>query len=97
MRTCLKCHYSLEGLPTVHRCPECGFAYDEHAIVIDLDSSGHDRQQLWYGALLLGMIGLATFSTGLSMDVELLALIAFCMGISVVRMMLRSGFRGSCC
>jgi hypothetical protein len=27
---CPVCHYSLRGLPASHRCPECGFEYDEH-------------------------------------------------------------------
>ena len=26
---CPVCRYSLQGLPAVHRCPECGFVYDE--------------------------------------------------------------------
>jgi len=25
---CLRCGYFLEGLPTKHRCPECGLPYD---------------------------------------------------------------------
>ncbi|HEV2295476.1 MAG TPA: hypothetical protein VGR35_16625 [Tepidisphaeraceae bacterium] len=28
---CPVCEYDLQGLPLVHRCPECGFAYDRNA------------------------------------------------------------------
>lgn len=28
-RTCVRCGYSLRGLPTRHVCPECGLRYDE--------------------------------------------------------------------
>lgn len=30
---CFRCHYSIEGLPRAHRCPECGQEYDEHVRV----------------------------------------------------------------
>ena len=30
---CPACNYPLTGLPTAHRCPECGFEYDEATIV----------------------------------------------------------------
>ena len=33
---CPSCSYNLRGLPTAHRCPECGFDYDPNAVVIAL-------------------------------------------------------------
>jgi hypothetical protein len=32
---CPQCSYDLSNLPTKHRCPECGFAYDEWTIVLE--------------------------------------------------------------
>ena len=30
---CSVCRYDLTGLPNTHRCPECGFAYDDSMTV----------------------------------------------------------------
>ncbi len=32
---CPACAHDIDGLPTRHRCPECGFAYDERMFVLD--------------------------------------------------------------
>ncbi len=32
---CPQCRYDISGLPATHRCPECGFAYDESMIVLE--------------------------------------------------------------
>ncbi len=34
LEACPKCAYSLQGLPGEHRCPECGFAYDDLSFVL---------------------------------------------------------------
>lgn len=33
LANCPVCNYSLQGLPASHRCPECGFEYDEQTVV----------------------------------------------------------------
>lgn len=30
LERCPMCRYSLQGLPSAYRCPECGFEYDEY-------------------------------------------------------------------
>lgn len=33
LASCPVCKYSLQGLPAAHRCPECGFEYNEQTVV----------------------------------------------------------------
>jgi hypothetical protein len=39
LTTCPVCQYDLAGLPRAHRCPECGFEYDEHTVLLRPDRS----------------------------------------------------------
>jgi hypothetical protein len=41
-RRCIECDYTLRGLPTEGRCPECGSAYESDAIVVD-STIGHGQ------------------------------------------------------
>jgi hypothetical protein len=50
LQRCPMCDYSLVGLPDVHRCPECGLAYDKAMEVIV-----PRRSWLFWG--LLGTVG----------------------------------------
>jgi hypothetical protein len=35
LATCPRCDYDLSALPARHRCPECGFVYDEGMFVLE--------------------------------------------------------------
>lgn len=61
-RRCVSCGYALHGLPPVHDCPECGFCFDPHAVVIKLHGNrlrNKDFGKAWalpFGiALLIGI------------------------------------------
>ncbi len=43
---CPACRYSLQGLPSVYRCPECGFEYDEGTIILSETVSKTSRWSL---------------------------------------------------
>ena len=52
LQVCPRCEYSLIGLPLNHRCPECGFEYDERTFVLAGISRGTTsirlgRRWLW--------------------------------------------------
>lgn len=50
---CPICRYDLAGLPARHRCPECGFEYDESMRIWSVPP------QAWWRVGLMGVVGLA--------------------------------------
>lgn len=59
LRECPRCGYALTGLPSAHRCPECGFEYDDRTFVLTGISRGtrsmsSGRKMMW-GALVGGV------------------------------------------
>lgn len=58
IRSCPNCGYDLSGLPAKHRCPECGFLYDPHAVVIELHGKRFRGGDI-YG--LIALLGGALF------------------------------------
>ena len=51
MKPCPKCDYDLTGLPEVHVCPECAFAYDAHATSVRLFGRRENRRVMIIGML----------------------------------------------
>ncbi|MHC4415911.1 MAG: hypothetical protein ACYS0G_11565 [Planctomycetota bacterium] len=70
---CPRCGYDIAALPPRHRCPECGFAYDESMFLLegwrlpDLRSSARDV--LRYGVALLAILAVGRTRFGWSFGV----------------------------
>ncbi len=73
---CPQCRYDISGLPATHRCPECGFTYDESMIVLEgwhvPGLASLPRFLLLYGTpfvivllMLRGILGWSWFVLGL--------------------------------
>lgn len=43
LERCPVCRYSLQGLPAVYRCPECGLAYDRDIVVLGGQRTGPEK------------------------------------------------------
>jgi len=53
LTTCPKCTYALTGLPSAHRCPECGFEYDEYAWAWSAPTKKWPRSHLVFLIIIL--------------------------------------------
>ncbi len=51
---CPKCDYDISQLPAAHRCPECGFEYDEKMLLLEgwrVPGLGNSRQLLIFAGV----------------------------------------------
>ena len=55
---CPLCDYDLKGLPTEHKCPECGYEYDNATIVLPCWTSKGKRTSWLTRMFLLSIVGL---------------------------------------
>ena len=84
---CPVCRYSLRGLPAAHRCPECGFEYDEHTRVWTLSRFGALRSFgsvvfIVCGVNLIGQLQMMRFRfplrVSLQMTIAVLVFVILC-------------------
>ncbi len=64
MNNCPRCDYSLEGLPEVYVCPECGLEYDSACRVIKCGPTPVLWQQLIMAVGLLLLMAWGAFQAG---------------------------------
>lgn len=92
---CPACRYSLQGLPSVYRCPECGFEYDDKTLVVEMFDRpwknpllGAEILMLMYLALGLSyqlMNATVNFFTWLNLVVFISASVLFFLGFDAFR------------
>ena len=62
MNQCPRCSYSLEGLPEVHACPECGLQYNGETTYLELKPS----KTSWKGIAVVAVVtSWLAFDTGM--------------------------------
>jgi hypothetical protein len=64
LEVCPICRYSLRGLPAAHRCPECGFGYDEYTKVFISVKPWRTFARLFFSIAVFGLFALAQFGHG---------------------------------
>jgi len=82
---CPVCRYSLQGLPSAHHCPECGFEYDEHTRVWR-PKRIRALRGLWLPIFLIADVALLLFFGVLSPMLKLFMVFggAFIVAVSVI-------------
>ncbi len=60
LTTCPKCTYALTGLPSAHRCPECGFEYDAYSWAWLTSAKKIRRARMWSVLWLFFLICVAS-------------------------------------
>ncbi len=64
LTNCPKCNYALAGLPSAHRCPECGFEYDAYSWAWPIPESKWRNTRLLQGsATIMGLLSIILIST----------------------------------
>lgn len=58
---CARCGFDLAGLPSRHRCPECGLRYDPESRFFQFKAKAESERQLGYGFFLLVAIWLVAY------------------------------------
>jgi hypothetical protein len=85
---CPRCNYDLGALPRRHRCPECGFEYDENMFLLEgwvlLGAWGLARWLLVSSPLALFLLGFLRVGLGLSWKFLLSLLLAFALITALV-------------
>src|SRR5262245_5584938 len=56
LQRCPICSYPLEGLPEIHKCPECAFDYDKKMIVVEQSPQLLIILTLGFTFLLVGVV-----------------------------------------
>ena len=80
---CPLCDYDLKGLPTEHKCPECGYEYDNAAIVLPCWTSKGKRTSWAQRLFLLAVVGSGILALLLLSGLPTLPRLALFLGLPI--------------